>query len=203
MPKSFALFAVAMLALSTLRPIAAQKLESAGENILRLEGTDPTSGIHYLRLILLLNTPENPAPETQPRFTMECWERHSKGSLHWTVRFDGSNSFDFTPPVESTPDNPNPTPNRNVNLRMRFEGYMNSHDFKREWEVLPSGEFRYRNSGLGSANLDDPRYFMTWLASLPNLRIGFAKQAPNQGKDIVFPLKPLLDLVNKSALCQP
>jgi len=202
MSKLFTLLALAIFALSTAQQLAAQKPEAAGENLLRLEGTDPVSGIHYLRLILLLKSAENATPETAPRFTMECWERHSKRSFHWTVRFDGSPSFDFTPPVESTANNLYPTPNPSVTLKMRFEGYMTSHDFKREWEALPRGEYRYRNSGLSSANLDDPHYFLTWLASLPNLRIGFAKHALNQNTELVFPLKPLIDLVKKSDLCQ-
>jgi hypothetical protein len=201
MPKSLRLFALAIYALTI--PLAAQTPEPAGENLLRVEGTNTASGIHYLRLILLLKSPENQNPETEPQFAMECWERHGKRSLHWTVRFEGSSSFDFIPPVEPSPEDPRPTPNPTAVLKMRFEGYITSKDFKREWEVLPDGEYRYKNSGLQSSNLDDPRYFLAWLTSLPNLRIGFAKLSAGQPKELLFPLKPLLEIVKKSDLCQP
>ncbi len=180
--------------------------EPVGENVLRIEGTDQASGIHYLKLILLLQSPEataNGSPETLPRFTMECRELAGKRSLHWLLRFDGSPDFRFQAPILATKENPYPTKNPSTNINMRFEGYMRSQEFKRQWEVLPTGELHYRNPGFDSHNLDDPRYFLQWLGSLPNLRIGFAKPAANQAKELVFPMQHLLDQLKKIELCQP
>jgi hypothetical protein len=93
--------------------------------------------------------------------------------------------------------------NPSMMLRMRFEGYMKSQEFKRQWEVLPSGELHYRNPGIGSSNLDDPRHFMQWLTSLPNLRIGYVKPVPNQPKELLFPTQPLLNQIKKTSFCEP
>jgi hypothetical protein len=164
-------------------------LEPAGENLLRLEGTDSGSGIHYLKFILLLRlpgTPVNATPDTLPRFTMECRELAGKHSLHWLLRFNGSPDFDFQPPILATKEQPLPPKNPTVDLKMRFEGYIRSQEFKRQWELLPTGELHYRNSGFYSANLDDPRYFLRWLASLPNLRIGYTKPAADRPKELIF-----------------
>ncbi len=180
--------------------------EPVGENLLRLEGIEPISGIHYLKLILLLRSPETPAnasPEMLPRFTMECREQAGKRSLHWLLRFDGSPDFSFQPPVVPTTEHPFPLKNPSIDLKMRFEGYTRSQEFKRQWEELPTGELYYRNFGFNSHNLDDPRYFLQWLSSLPNLRIGYAKSAANQAKELVFPTQPLLDQLKKTAFCQP
>lgn len=201
-----ALGLAALFSLIICARLNAQQPEPAGENLLRLQGTDATSGIHYLKLILLLKPLDahaNAAPEALPRFTVECWEQSSKRSLHWLVRFDGSPSFDFQPPSTSTASDPNPKPNPSTDLKMRFEGYMRSPEFKRQWEKLPTGELRYRNPGLYSSNLDDPRFFLRWLTSLPNLRVGFLKPAPGHPKELVFPTQPLLDIVKKADLCQP
>ena len=201
------LAATPILLVLLLMGSSAQTPEPAGPNLLRLEGTDPASGIHYLKLILVL-PPEGAAaadadPGALPRFTMECREKSGKRSLHWLVRFTGSPDFAFQPPFLSTPEHPYPPANPNVQLRMRFEGYKKSQEFKRQWEQLPTGELIYRNSGLDSANMEDPSYFLTWLTSLPNLRIGYIKPVSNQPAELVFPTQPLLALLRKIDLCQP
>jgi hypothetical protein len=86
---------------------------------------------------------------------------------------------------------------------MRFEGYMRSEEFKRQWEQFPTGELHYLNSGFGSANMEDPRHFLQWLTSLPNLRIAYVKPLSGQPSELVFPTKPLLDLIKKLNFCEP
>ena len=207
MPK--ALLSLALVLFAAISA-PAQQPEPAGENILRVEGTDPGSGIHYLRLILLVKDPsqlsvppEKATPEMLPRFTMECRERQGKRSLYWFLRFDGSPDFAFLPPFKPTSTNPFPPQNPNVEVNMRFEGYIKSKWFKRSWEQLPSGELRYRNSGMNSSNLDDPRYFLAWLTSLPNLHVSLVKPMTNRPRELVFPTKPLLDSMKQEAICQP
>ena len=161
-------------------------------------------------LVLLLREPnqlsvplEKATPEMLPRFTMECRERQGKRSLYWFLRFDGSPDFAFLPPFKPTSTNPFPPQNPNVEVNMRFEGYIKSKWFKRSWEQLPSGELRYRNSGMNSSNLDDPRYFLAWLTSLPNLHVSLVKPMTNRPRELVFPTKPLLDSMKQDAICQP
>jgi hypothetical protein len=188
------------------QPIGARQPESIGENLLRLEGTDPVSGIRYQKLILLLKSQDAPAdtdPGSLPRFTMECREQAGRRTLHWLVRFDGSPDFDFQRPRIFSANDPNSLPNPNTNLKMRFEGYIRSEEFKRQWEILPTGELHYRNPGLDSSNLDDPRHFLAWLTSLPDLRIGYAKPVTGQVRELIFPTKPLLDAMKKSNFCEP
>ena len=201
-----ALIAALFLLLLLTPQLRAQHPEPVGEDLLRLEGTDAESGIHYTRLILLLRSQQTPADATPgdlPRFTMECREQGNKRSLHWLVRLDGSPDFTFQPPRVSTPAQPYPQPYPIANLKMRFEGYTQSGEFKRQWEVLPTGEFHYRNPGMGSNNLDDPRHFFPYLIGLPNMRIGFVKPRPKQPGEVVFAAKPLIDLVRKTGFCEP
>ena len=153
--------ALTLLAFTLLPGLDPQQPEAISPNLLRLEGTDQRQHIHYLRFILLLDPPDNPrtTPDSLPRFTVECREQDSKRSLHLLVRFTGSPNFDFTPPeiVEAGANFAKMNPS--TNLKMRFEGYTHSPEFKRQWEVLPSGELHYRNPGINSSNLDNPQFF--------------------------------------------
>ena len=199
------LLAMTALLFLALPRCQAQTPEPVGDNLLRLEGTDPVSGIHYVKLISLLRPSDAPGiqAENMPRFTMECREQNGKQSLHWLVRFDGSPDFAFQRPLVSTNGDPNPAPNPNVTLKMRFEGYMKSEEFKRQWELLPTGELHYRNSGLGSSNMDDARHFMQWVTSLPSIRLSYVKQRVSAGpSELLFPLKPLLDQAKKTHFCE-
>jgi hypothetical protein len=194
--------AVLAICMFALRLADAQTPETVGENLLRIEGTDAASGTRFVRLILLLRTGDA-VPESVPRFTVECQERNRRRSMNWLIRFDGSPDFAFQKPFVATNDDLFPPQNPTAELKMRFEGYMRSQEFKRKWEVLPGGELRYRNPGAGSPNLDDPRHFTVWLNSLPDLRIGYVKPVAGQPGELVFQTKPLLELVKKAELCQP
>src|SRR5271170_4278075 len=98
MKKAHAIAAILALCLSQAL-IHAQQPEPIADNLLRLEGTDPDYGIHYVKLILLLKSPDNSAnsatasPGDLPRFTMECRDHAGKRSLHWLVRFNGNSDF--------------------------------------------------------------------------------------------------------------
>jgi hypothetical protein len=176
---------------------------SVSDNLLRLEGTDPLTHIHYIKLIALLRPSPDLPTASLPRFTFECRELAGKRSLHWLVRLTGSPDFAFQPPPQAPSSGTFPVEYPNATLKMRFEGYIKSQDFKRQWEILPTGEFHYRNPGMNSSNLDDPRHFLPWLASLPGLRIGPAKPVSGQPADLLFPLQPLLALVKSTDFCPP
>lgn len=86
---------------------------------------------------------------------------------------------------------------------MTFEGYIRSKPFKRAWEQLPNGNYKYRNPGGDSFNLDGRRYFMQWLNSLPGLRVAQLKPVRGEPAEVFFQTKPLLEVVSLHPLCQP
>ena len=169
---------------------------------MRLEGVDAVTGIHYIRLLLSLPAQEG-STNAPPRFTMECTDNRGKHDLIWFVSFGGVAGAGFTPSFQPAPHEPSPPPNPSANLKMTFEGYTKWKPFVRSWEVLPSGELKYRNPGIHSPNLDGPRFFLRYLSSLPGLRIGYAKPAPESPQELFFPTQPLLDELNKTTVCQP
>lgn len=171
-------------------------------DLLKLEGTDTESGIHYIRLSLSLAVLRG-STETPPRFTMECTDNHGKRGLAWFVSFGGVQSTGFIPPFRPTPQEPFPPRNPSVNLKMTFEGYTKWKPYTRSWEVLPSGELRYRNPGIDSPNLDEPRFFLQYLNSLPGLRVAYAKRSPEDPPDVFFATRPLLDELRRIPVCQP
>ena len=176
--------------------------EVIAPNLARLEGVDTGSGIHYVRLILSL-PPAETSTQAPPRFIMECTEIKGKRDLAWLVSFGGVADANFTPPFRPTQARPHPPHNPNANLTMTFEGYMKWKPYVRSWEVLPSGELRYRNPGLKSPNLDGPRFFLQYLNSLPGLRIGYAIPAAGSPPDMRFQTRPMLDELKKIPACQP
>jgi hypothetical protein len=171
-------------------------------NLSRLEGVDAGSGIHYVRLILSLPPVEN-SIQAPARFIMECTEIKAKRDLVWLVSFGGIAGVNFIPPFRPTQAERFPPRNPSANLRMSFEGYMKWKPYVRSWEVLPSGELRYRNPGLESPNMDGPRFFLPYLNSLPGLRIGYTKPSVGEPAELLFQTRTMLDELKKNPACQP
>jgi hypothetical protein len=169
---------------------------------MRLEGVDVASGVHYVRLILYLPSGGG-SIDPPPRFVMECTENKGKRDLAWFVSFGGVSNVYFTPPFRPTPQEPFPPRNPSANLKMTFEGYAKWKPYIRSWEILSSGELRYRNPGIESPNMDSPRFFLQYLHALPGLRIGYAKPVPGNPPDLLFQTRPLLDELNKTPVCLP
>jgi hypothetical protein len=182
-----------------------------------LHGIDSSSKTEYLRLFLLADgtakapdplhpadpsIPE-PTPQVSPTFTIECTQLGSRRELHFYVNFGGVEDIAFAPPFMPTSTDLFPPVYPTVVFKMIFEGYIHSKPFKRAWEQLPNGNYRYRNPGGSSFNLDGPRYFMQYLNSLPGFRV--VQMKPEQGKpaEVFFATKPLLDVVSRTPLCQP
>jgi len=171
-------------------------------NLLRQEGTDAESGIHYVRLMLLA-APAGEDGRAPARFTMECTERGGKRGLNWLVTFGGVEPDGFLPPFRRTPEHPEAPINPVRNLTMDFEGYTKWKPITRSWEELPTGELRYRNPGMHSPNMESPQLFLVYLNSLPALRIGYAKATPGDPAEKVFDTRPLLEELKKTPTCQP
>jgi hypothetical protein len=175
---------------------------SVGPNLMRLEGMDSGFGIHFVRLLLSLPVVAG-SSQTPPRFTMECTENRGKRDLAWFVSFGGVDDINYVPPFRPSNGNLFPLQNPSANLKMTFEGYTKWKPYTRVWEVLPSGELRYRNPGIGSPNMNGPRFFLQYLNVLSGLRIRLAKSVAGSPPELFFETRPLLDELNKTPACNP
>jgi hypothetical protein len=167
----------------------------------RMEGTDTATGIRWVRLLLSL--PSAGDPERAPRFTAECDDVKGKHQLLWFVSFGGIDDPGFVAPFDAGQNQAFAPQYPGVDLKMDFEGYTRQKPFTRSWAVMPGGEYRYRNPGAFSPNMDSPRYFMSFLNALPGLRIVHAKPAKGDPGELFFPTKSLLDELNKTPICAP
>lgn len=179
-----------------------------GPNLFSLKGTDSASGTEYLRLFLTAEpgagaAAHAPDPQSSPTFTIECAQSKTKRALSLYVNFGGVEDIAFPPPFKATQGDPFPPRNPSIALTMIFEGYIKSKPFKRSWEVLPNGNERYRNPGIGSANLDDPRFFLQYLNSLPTLHVITPKPEPGKPGELFFHTAALLQETARAPLCQP
>ncbi|HEY1902643.1 MAG TPA: hypothetical protein VGG56_09450 [Terracidiphilus sp.] len=197
-----ALFAL-LLSSATLIAQNAQAPQpaTAAPTLERLEGTDPATGVHYVRLLLSL--PAGANASLSPRFTVECVADKNQRDLLWYISFGGVADPGFTPPFRSSQNNLFPPQYPSVNLKMAFEGYIKSKPFTRSWAVLPSGVLRYRNPGADSPNMDSTRSFLAYLNSLPGLRIVHAKASKADPGEVFFPTQPLLDELKRTPVCAP
>ncbi len=179
------------------RPVA------GAPNLLRAEGFDSGSGIHYLRLMLSSPLPSNDARQPPPRFTVECRDKNGKHDLLWFVSFGGVADPGFEPPFHPTQTDLFPPHYPNAKLKMGFEGYTKWKPVIKAWVQLPSGEFRFCNSGIDCPNMETARYYMQFLNALPGLRISYANPARGAPAEAFFQTRPLLDEINKNPVCAP
>jgi hypothetical protein len=182
-------------ALSPITPYSAPALS-------RVEGTDANSGTHYVRLSIP-SSAAGTASDLAPRFTLECRDLKGKHNLLWFLSFGGIPIQPFAPPFKASQNDPFPPNYEKVKLRMDFEGYMRSKPVIKEWEMLPSGEFRFCNAGLNCSNMETARFYMGFLNALPTLRIAYAKTFDGKPLEQVFELRSLVDEANKTPVCTP
>jgi hypothetical protein len=181
--------------------IAPQPVQIA-PGLASLQGTDKGSGVEYLRLLL---NAENRGAQAQPApvFIVECTQSRGRRSLFLYADFGGIEDIAFTPPFVPTRDDPFPPVNPSVTLEMTFEGYIHSKPFRRVWEQVPNGRYKYRNPGMGSSNMESPRFFLAYLNSLPTLHLVSARPLPGKPRELFFNTAPLLQIVRSHPLCQP
>jgi hypothetical protein len=185
------------------QPVTTPQPVTVGPNLMRLEGVDQASGIHFVRLSLTLPPATSAAQGLPPRFTVECDDNNGKHNLLWFISFGGVPDPGFAPPFRSTQNALFPPRYPSVKLKMTFEGYIKWKPFTKEWSALPSGELRYRNPGTDSPNMESPRYWMQYLNSLPGLRIENAKPGKGDPAELFFQSQPLLNELKKSPECEP
>ncbi len=201
-------FALVFLANSGWAQDDSPQLVRLASGLFRLHGTDVGSGTEYLRLFLCADSAtsaslEEATPRSCPTLVMECTQAHDRRTLSVFVNFGGVEDIRFTPPFKPTSTDLFPPVYPTVVFKMTFEGYIHSKPFKRAWEELPNGNYKYRNPGGASFNLDGPRYFLQYLNSLPGLRVVHPNAEPSKPAEVFFQTRPLLDLVLRDPLCQP
>jgi len=171
-------------------------------NLLRLEGVDPETHVHYIRLLLSQPTSTDSA-KTPPRLTFECLEKDGKPDFKWYVSFGGITDYRFLPPFHPTPGVPYHLSETDVDLKMSFvEGSSQWKPYVRSWTLLSTGELRYRNPGWHSPNLESLSLFMSILKSYHGLQISYAKPAKGDPEAVLFHTEPLLRELKKNAICE-
>jgi hypothetical protein len=167
----------------------------------RTEGTDSTYGIHWVRMAVSL--PRVGDQERAPRFTVECQDLNGRHDMIWFVSFGGFDDPGFLAPWEAGRNKLWAVQYPPVDLKMTFEGYSKPKTFTRSWAVQPGGDFRYRNAGTDSPNMDSVRFFVAFLNALPGVRIVHAKRMPGDPGELFFPASPIVQEMNKTPICSP
>src|SRR5260370_23978206 len=129
----------------------------------RISGLEPTSNIHYVRLVLSgsLHTPslaDSPAPSPRPTLIAQCTLKpNSKSSFELFANFGGATDLAFSPPwTPASKQDLFPPRTDKVNLTMDFLGYTHVKPVRRQWEipVQTPGQYRYNPPGAASSTLD-------------------------------------------------
>ena len=177
-------------------------LASGIDRISRLE---PTSNIHYVRLILsgslhAPSTADSPARSPGPTLIAQCTLKpNGKLSFELFANFGGATDLAFYPPWTPT-SNQDLFPPRTdkVNMTMEFLGYTHVKPVRRQWEIpiQTPGQYRYNPPGGGSANLEEITYYLRYLVALPTLRL------THDNRSADFLTTPLLDEIRKEPLCR-
>jgi hypothetical protein len=175
-------------------------------NLFKLEGVDPEAG-HYIRLLLLQasdtpsgNTANSVAP---PWLAFECVEKDAKRDLRLFVSFGGIKDMSFTPPFHPREGVPYKLIPTDVKLKMRFVGYVNWKPYVESWRLMTNGEYRYRDSGWHSPNMESIPFILKMLNSLPGLRIVHETHVANDPGEVFFQTQPLLNELKKTPMCNP
>jgi hypothetical protein len=163
-------------------PSAAPQAITLPSGAQRLAGTEPSSNIQYVRLVLkgtlhsaAKGSPDPPAPDPPPILIAQCSLRpNGKYLFEMFTGFGGSTDLAFYPPWKPVDSHDLfPPRTEKVTITMDFLGYTHLKPFRRQWEIpteVPS-LYRYNPPGSGSANLEEVSYFLRYLMSLPTLRL--------------------------------
>jgi hypothetical protein len=161
-----------------------------------IEGQDADSGITYACITLAAE--QASAVADSPALTVQCSQLNSRRKID--LYFD----FGRVDRTFHTPEKPDPVThflprNPNVRLRLTFEGYK---PFNRTWEVMPWGEYRFRQPGVESPNLDTVQFFLAYMYSVPVLHVAFS-DGKASGKSAEFHTSGLIAEMKKNRLCNP
>lgn len=200
----FALLFVSMLAVAQN---TSSRIARLAPGLVRLDGTDKATGIEFTRFFLSARPAAAAATEPGPQhsldFIVECMQIQDRRTLSFYLTLGPVEDLGFTPPFHRTPTHRSAPKNPSVTFKMIFDGYMRSKPFKTSWEKLPSGMYRYRNPSFRTPNLEDPRFFLQYLNSLPVLHIVPLKPMDGAPAELSFDTSALLKQISQAPLCQP
>ena len=173
--------------------------------IARIAGTEPTSHIRYVRLILrgtLLTPPPTDAAKaaSSPMLIAQCTARpNGKSFFELFANFGAVSDLAYYPPWTPTSQQDLFPPRTDkVIFTMEFLGYTHVKPVRRQWEipVQTPDQYRYNSPGGGSQNLEEIAYYLRYLVSLPTLRLTLGNRSAE------FLTTPLLNEIRKEPLCR-
>lgn len=168
----------------------------------RLAGTETTSKIEYVRLILSgsLRGATDAAPVPPPTLIAQCTLRpNGRSYFELFANFGGITDLAYYPPwVPTSKQDLFPPATQKAMITMDFLGYKPVKPVRRQWEipVQTPGQYRYNPPGVGSANLEEISYYLRYLLALPTLRLTLDNHSAE------FMTTPLLDAIRKVPLCR-
>ena len=205
----FRMTALLCLLLCPWSLLAAPQADSqqSGKTILtngvdRLAGTEGTSRIQYVRLILMGSLRGNPAepPVPPPTLIAQCTLRpNGRSYFELFANFGGATDLAYYPPwTPSTKNDLFPPITQKVTITMNFLGYKPVKPARRQWEIpiQTPGQYRYNPPGGGSSNMEEITYYLRYLLALPTLRLTLNDQSAD------YMTTPLLDAIRKEPLCR-
>jgi hypothetical protein len=193
---------LALHAQQTTAPAAPTPTPAPTPSIVRFDGVDQSSGIHYLRLYIdgTLIQPPTPAPPPSPppALIAQC-TRSASGKLTFELlaNFGGVTDTTYYPPWHPSKGDLYPPKLQKPNLTMEFLGYTHVKPVKRQWEALlvPQGQYRYNTPSGDSNNMENSTFYLRYLLALPTLHLTLDRQTAE------FKTTPLLDQIRKEPLC--
>ena len=168
----------------------------------RLAGTEGTSRIQYVRLILMGSLRGNPAepPVPPPTLIAQCTLRpNGRSYFELFANFGGATDLAYYPPwTPATKNDLFPPITQKVTITMDFLGYKPVKPARRQWEIpiQTPGQYRYNPPGGGSSNMEEITYYLRYLLALPTLRLTLNDQSAD------YMTTPLLDAIRKEPLCR-
>lgn len=168
----------------------------------RFEGTDTTSRIRWVRLVL----PGRPvaagvvAAEPGPILIAQCTlQPAGQYGFEMLASFQAQDASVFYPPwTPAGPDDLFPPNTQKATMTMEFFGYTHVKPLKREWEIpIEAPEmYRYLPPGRGSHNLEEIAFDLRYLIALPTMRLSTGRQAAE------FMTTPLLTAIRGEPICR-
>jgi hypothetical protein len=204
------LFAVSLPALQLLlcAPIlAAQQADSRqpekttlANGVDRLAGTETTSKIQYVRLILSGSLHGAAPADPPPMLIAQCTLRpNGKSYFELFANFGGATDLAYYPPwTQASKDDLFPPITQKTTITMDFLGYKPVKPVRRQWEIplQTPGQYRYNPPGGGSSNMEEITYYLRYLQALPTLRLTLGDRSAE------YMTTPLLDAIRKEPLCR-
>jgi hypothetical protein len=197
--------AASLLSIACVAQTPGQRTDPPG--LTRATGTDASSGIEYSLITVDGKLIEHPgaapgeAPVPPPHLTAQC-TRDKAGKMKFELRANlgGVTEMKFYPPWKPASPNDFAPILDKVQVTMDFLGYKKVTPVRRQWVRLHElhDELEYATPGMGSANMEEVRFYLQFLKALPTLRL----TVPGPGTSVVeFETTKWQGMVKQDPLC--